>query len=297
MGSDGTPHDGPGVRTSAERLSEIRGELLALLNAREEPAPITVLILTFCRKADLFYGTSLIFNTLRAGFPTARIIVVDNASLPELRGTIASFAHRTGCEHFQIEDPCIDHPEFLDTALGAFAKSEHGENALVFLDPDVCLWENCEGFEFDGLMAGRLYRAFRPEITQTLAMPRLHTSFLWIPNARRLREAIAECQRYHYDFRPFDTWSTRLGGRWCRYDTGASLYAVLGNRMNAFTEEHLNCFDHIFSGCHIDWLEKALDQPTLDLFQTIHERAREGDLAALRGVGQLQDSLWQNPRW
>ena len=51
---------------------------------------INVFILTFCRNLDLFYGTKLIFETLRVGFPNAKITVVDNASLQKVRGEIES---------------------------------------------------------------------------------------------------------------------------------------------------------------------------------------------------------------
>jgi len=115
-----------------------------MLDASVSNGVPTVFILTFCRKMDLFYGTSLVFKTLRAGFPNSRVIVVDNASVATARCEIGALVRETGCKHYQIEEPDVDHPEFLQTVLSAFAASNGGDGALVFLDPDVCLWENAK---------------------------------------------------------------------------------------------------------------------------------------------------------
>ena len=276
------------------RFQELRHEWVQMLQESVCAGIPTVFILTFCRKMDLFYGTSLVFKTLRTGFPNARVVVVDNASVPSAREEISALARQTGCRHYQIEEPDLDHPEFIELALSAFAASHGGDGTLVFLDPDVCFWESCEGFHFDGLMAGRLLRSYECEAIETANMPRLHTSFLWIPSGRQLWQAIRDLRSQHYDFSPFATWTTKIAGRWHRYDTGCSLYAALGEHMNAFQEEHLRRFDHIFCGSHIDWLEDVLDPETLAIFKQAHAHAREGNLEALRGIGNLQETVWRN---
>jgi hypothetical protein len=269
---------------------------MQLLESGVSKSVPTVFILTFCRRVDLFYGTSLIFKTLRTGFPNSRVIVVDNASVPSARRKITELARKEGCEHYQIEEADVEHPDFLETALSAFAASGHGKGSLVFLDPDICFWENCEDFRFDTLMAGRLCRSYVCEATETVGMPRLHTSFLWIQNGMRLWQAICDIRRRHYDFSPFGTWTGKIAGRWHRYDTGCSLYAALGERMDAFEEKHLRRFDHIFGGSHIDWLEDVLDPSTLAMFKQAHADARNGNVDALRGIGKVQESVWQSLR-
>ena len=137
---------------------------------------ITVFTLTYCRKRELLYGTELIFKTLRQGFPNARVIVTDNASIAEVRPLIAEQARQTGCEYRQIEAPEIKHSDFIERTIREQAAA--GETgATVILDPDILLWEGCEDFEFDGLMAGMFLDAFDDPAFQCVTMPRLHTSF------------------------------------------------------------------------------------------------------------------------
>ncbi len=66
---------------------------------------INVFILTYCRNTELFYGTELIFKTLRVGFPNAKVTVVDNASIPEVRTEIELLAKENDCLFEQIPDP------------------------------------------------------------------------------------------------------------------------------------------------------------------------------------------------
>jgi len=143
-------------------------------------------------------------------------------------------------------------------------------------------------------MAGRVFRSYVCEATETVTVPRLHTSFLWIPSGRRLWQAILDIQREHYDFNPFGTWSAKIAGQWHRYDTGCSLYAALGDQMNSFEEKHLRRFDHIFCGSHFDWLEDVLDPSTLAMFKQAHADARDGNLDKLRGIRNVQDSVWRS---
>ncbi len=63
-----------------------------------------VFIVTWCREAELLYGSLLIFKTLRAGFPTAEVVVIENASPPELRGPIYAAAEAAGCVVQQLEE-------------------------------------------------------------------------------------------------------------------------------------------------------------------------------------------------
>ena len=258
--------------------------------APEMKRPINVFILTYCRRPDLFYGTELVFKTLRVGFPSARITVVDNASLPEVRAAIAELARATGCAFRQLPDPGIRHDEFIDRTLTEVAAEDAG--ALVFLDPDLCLWSSCEDFELPGLMAGKLIAAYDDEGMRCVTMPRLHTSFLWIPDARALAEEIQRIKASHFDFRPFLYFSVKLGDAWIRYDTGAALYAAIPDRVSAFTADHLDRYDHIFCGSHLDLLQPRMSEPLQDMMGRVHQHAREGNLQALKGIWRYQGQVW-----
>src|SRR5690349_7960271 len=131
-------------------------------------------ILTWCRWLEKLHGTTLIFRTLRVGFPNAHIRVVDNASRPDVRPTIQRLAEDCGAEHVQLEQE-VRHHAFLADTLQAQAAG-----TAIFLDPDLCFWEEVEHWNFDALMAGRLLPKYNCEYTGCVSHPRLHTSFLWI---------------------------------------------------------------------------------------------------------------------
>jgi len=239
----------------------------------------------------LFYGTELIFKTLRVGFPNAEVHVVDNASLPEAREAIESLARENECQFQQVSGKAIQHHDFIqDTILGLANNGTVGP--VVFLDPDICFWESCEDFSFDGLVAGKLTRAFHDSVTKTLTMPRLHTSFLWIPDVRKLGEEIRKARVNHFDFHPFTPYSFVFNGKWYRYDTGASLYAAFSDRVSRFTENHSNRYDHIFSGSHIDWLMASYDPGLRKFMVDVHARAKRGDVESLRGIWRKQNELF-----
>jgi hypothetical protein len=254
--------------------------------------PINVFILTYCRNPELFYGTSLIFKTLRTGFPNARVRVVDNASLPEARSEIARLAKETECALELLPPPGIAHHEFIERSLNALAaKPELGDKA-VFVDPDVCLWRDCEHLEFDALVAGLLLESYNDEVMQCVTMPRLHTSFLWVNHVDRLVQAIETVRRAHFDFDPFRAFSVKLGDLWLRYDTGASLYAALPEECRGFDESHMDYYDHIYAGSHFDLWQGKHPGELRNFMDTVHGLAKAGDLEALKGVWRRQAEVW-----
>jgi len=297
------PADGghPDLTVCRSRRHDVDFSGLAADLAREARAlgredRVTVFILTFCRKADLLYGSTLVFKTLRVGFPGAAVVVVDNASIPQARAEIAPLARDTDCRFLQIEAPSVEHHDFLSDVLEAMAGDDAPTGPVVFLDPDVCLWSCCEGFAFDGLMAGRYIRPSTVPATGALVLPRLHTSFLWIPDARRLWARIAAIKAVHFDFDPFRSVSIRMGAQWVRADTGASLYGVIRAEASHFADDHLDCYDHLFCGCHLDLLEAVLVGKDRDIVRRIHDHARAGDLSALKGAWREQTKIGQPAR-
>jgi len=259
---------------------------------RVQKGAANVFILTYCRNMELFYGTDLIFKTLRVGFPNANVVVVDNASIPEARTAVEVLAKENDCVFEQIPTPGIQHHEFIQNTLSAVADDSACEGPLVFLDPDVCLWESCEDFDFEGRIAGKLIIGFNDSITQAVMMPRLHSSFLWIPDARELQNTIRKIRTTHFDFEPFASFSFVLEGTWHRYDTGASLYAAIPDRVSYFDEQHLNRFDHLAAGSHIDLLYPHYNSTIREMMADIHKNAREGNLQALKGMWRHQKEVW-----
>jgi hypothetical protein len=251
-----------------------------------------VFILTFCRKMELFYGTELIFKTLRDGFPNAEVVIVDNASIRDAAIRVGELARASDCAFEQIQPPGLPHHEFLEATVTRVAEESDEPRPLVLLDPDICLWKNCEEMEFEAVVAGKFCPAFNDDVLQAVTMPRLHSSFLWIRSASALAEEIRNVKRRHFDFDPFRAFSVRMGGVWVRYDTGASLFAALPDRISLFAEPELERYDHLFCGSHFDLLENHYRGELRRLMTRIHEAAKSGNLEALRGIWREQDRLW-----
>lgn len=252
---------------------------------------IDVFILTYCRRPELLYGSTLVFRTLRVGFPTSRVTIVDNNSISDVRHVLRYLALREGCEYVQLDgDRASSHHAFLESVV-----ARAGAGTLVFLDPDVVLWQNCEGWRVGGLAAGRLIPCFADEFSGCVTLPRLHTSFLWIPDGERLRREVEELRRERIDFEPFRPFMFRNGDRWFRLDAGAALYGALPERMVAFGEAELNAYDHLFCGSHIDQVLPALAEDEREAFRRSHARAR-GDDRSLRGLWREQDQYFERRR-
>ncbi len=202
---------------------------------------MNVYVITYCSDPDYLNGTTLIFKTIRIGFPTARIHVIDNASIKKSREYIKQCADSVNATYSQLQEE-LEHWQILaDLAHNIW------EGTCILIDPDVCFWQNCEQWKFDVLIAGRLIPRFHDDYSQCITEPRLHTSFLWVNDAEKLRKAIKDiCERY-YEFYPFLPFMYRdENGQWIRFDTGASLYAALINRMQGITHAELRSYDYLF---------------------------------------------------
>jgi hypothetical protein len=252
-----------------------------------------VSILTYCRNPELLYGSTLVFKTLRVGFPSALVTVTDNCSVPSARGEIEALAKESDCRFQALSDRPVAHDRFIQDALRAAAEDPDCDGPLVILDPDLCLWRSCEHFRFDGLIAGKFMGPFYDSRTETRTQPRLHTSFLWIPDPKRLWAEILRIKHLRFDFEPFLPCSVRLEGSWVRFDTGASLYAALPDACSRFAREHLDCYDHIYAGSHLDWVAPGMDEGCRRMLEQVHQVARAGDLDALRGIWRYQDAVFR----
>jgi hypothetical protein len=260
-------------------------------DAAGSSSPIQVFILTYCRRAELLYGSTLVFRTLRIGFPTAHVTIVDNNSISEVRHVLRYLALRERCDYVQLDgDAACAHHNFLESVV-----ARAGGGTVVFLDPDVVLWQNCEGWRFDGLAAGRLIPCFADEFSGCVTLPRLHTSFLWIPDRERLRREVERLSCDRIDFEPFRPFMFRDGDRWLRLDTGASLYAAFREQMIPFGEAELNAYDHLFCGSHIDQVMPGLPEEEREAFRRSHARARAGE-EDLRGLWREQERYFERRR-
>jgi hypothetical protein len=118
-----------------------------------------VYIMTLCQRAELLYGSTLVFKTLRTGFPNSLIHVADSASTPAARQAIRQAAESCGAKFWQLDGRL----ELYDFLRRAVELQKTGQAA--FVDPDICFWESVEDWQFDGLAAGRYIPRHRCDFT------------------------------------------------------------------------------------------------------------------------------------
>lgn len=249
----------------------------------------TVYTLTWCKRSELLYGTTLVFKTLRDGFPNAPLRVFDAASAPECRDEIRTCANACHAQFSQLERR-VELGDFVEWALG-----NQRTGAAVFVDTDICFWQCIEDWEFDALAAGRFIPRHHCEFERCPSEPRLHTSLLWVPDVAAMNAAIVNVRRSHRYFRPFANIVVRFGDQWRYFDAGACLYSVYPEQMRHFDETQLDAYDHLFAGTYADSVLTRLSPETASIYAAIH-RTAQLDYRQLKGCWRQQEEYFQSGR-
>jgi hypothetical protein len=241
-----------------------------------------VTILTYCAHPALAYGTLLVFKTLRTGFPTADVEVFDNGSHPDVRDQVMAECARVGASFVGIKPQSwVDHYKWL-----VLERQHEAGRPLVIVDPDVIFWENCEEWDFTGsLLAGRRMR--RINAGPIVQHARLHPSHLWIPDVDALRQAMGTrgCELIAPALGAFD-------GETHFWDTFARLYEEMVHWCHGFSDEKLDCFDHLFYGSHLPAIA-AQAKESLGIIGYGHIFAATDNLEELRGIWRFQDAYFE----
>jgi hypothetical protein len=252
----------------------------------------TVCILTYCHNVNAIAGNALIFKTLRKGFPNAKVHIVDNNSIPIAREKIKKLAKENDCVFTQQEKTTF-HSQFIKEAIYMI------DDPIVILDPDICFWENCENWKFEALIAGRYIPEHNCNISAANTLPRLHTSFLSIPEPKKLKEKIVsiyESLPYKNAWDPFQHREFNIKGTWYRHDTLGNLYSTIKDEAYSFSEKELNCYDHVFYGAipnlTIPWLEKSYKEKV----EKWHSYIQENNIEKLKGIWKEQQLFFENSK-
>lgn len=245
-------------------------------------------IVTFCVDPQQLYGTLLTFQTIRRGFPTAQIIVLDNASLPAVRPRIRAEAEAIGAAWFQ-QDVQLPHAECIRMFLHL-----PGDAPLVMVDPDCIFWEVVENWQFpSALLAGRLLPTFFDTYTQCLTHERIHTSFAWFPDRAAFHQRFAYPTFRYFDCDPLRPVMLKVDERWQRWDTLAVATDVLEQDCVPLSEQQLDAYDHLFCGTHLPVVAPHLAPKWRQEWERIHGAVQGGDLMAAKGTWKLQDEFFK----
>jgi len=249
--------------------------------------PLTVHVLTHCVDPLLAYGSLLVFGSIRTGFPTARIEVVDNGSCEAMVPRIRAAAESVGAS-FEAR-PLVHYADHWHRNLFQREWPQH-DAPVVFVDPDVVFWKDCEGWDFgEALMAGHLQEFVPAGARHPAVSARLHPSFLWVASISRLRQALPDGSIKHVG-----CWTEVVAGAITYHNTLGPLYAAVQERCASFGEAELDSFDHLQSGAQLPAIFKSLAYSVLDgqLHPALaaHLAAAAGEVASLRGLWRRREA-------
>lgn len=240
---------------------------------------------------DAEIGSTLVFDTLRTGFPNAKIHVVDNSSIPSFKPKLKELAKRVDAHKF-FEINRTTHGRFITEVLNQVAEP------TVFVDPDVVFWDNMEyTVETDKLFAGR----YIPNILDCGGVyfeERIHPSLFVVPNPRRLLEEYWKVAGKEYVGKPFEAFSFMDGRNdyprkqfWRCFDVCAGIYAAIPNEAQNFEADDLDRYDHLFCGSLLNVLDQMeMSQESKDLIRFAEKLAKECP-EKLRGLWKTQEKV------
>jgi hypothetical protein len=250
--------------------------------------PPIVHVLTYCAHPTSAYGSLMVFDTIRTGFPTAQIEVWDNGSCAEVVPQIEEAAQKAGARFAAMKNW-----HYSDHLRWVLLERPHPEGVpLVLCDPDVVFWEAVEHWDFaPALMAGRLMPLMQH--SGVVAMPRLHPSLLFIPDVHELRRAVKEAEARSFAWDAVGPRTSWVNGQPRFWDTLSDMFNALCARCQAFGAAELDRYDHLFFGTHLVLLGAIAADGLRDLCIESHRLAATGNVHALRGIWRKQQTFFE----
>lgn len=242
-----------------------------------------VFIICFCDNLELKQSALLTLQYIRVGFPTTKdIVCIWTGGLENVK--------------FKVIELCsynnVTFTEYQTTATNDMVIKDiinRGLKKVLILDSDVIFWDNCEGYEPIENITGRFIPKHYCRYSKTIAMPRIHPSFVWITDCGKLINDIAMVSPAAKRFTKYDAISPTsvfVNGKCFFFDTFANLPVVCGK----FDVNMLNKYDHLFCGSYANDVDKSL-AGFLDYHKAIYVNH-----SLAKGIWKKQDEYFNNSR-
>jgi hypothetical protein len=218
---------------------------------------VKVHLLVTVRNPDLIGAATMVWNTIRIGFPTADIHATFNDVSIHHRSVLHDYLQSAGAERVSSNCFPLDHHHWILSLI------EKETEPFWICDTDICFWQNFERFEFKGAaLAGRYTPQFYCSFANARTCPRLHTCLLRIdPSEVKVLVKLYGEQFPDTYCTPRPTLADLIFPRYTPYrfgaiqkkyfsDTCSLLYAAIGGQM--FTNEQNSAFDHLNFGTLCD---------------------------------------------
>ena len=236
-------------------------------------------ILATCRKPELLGGTLLVFDTLRIGFPTAKVTVhLNNHACSK---QITAKADEIGC-HFVWVDTI--HHEWIEKLFLDEAEP------FWILDTDVVLWSSVEDWDMsECFLSGTYTPRFHDPFTKCDTQSRLHTCLMYFDPIKIMSKVTDRLAR-HVET-PFNPCVNLIHpvmiptqDRTFFFDTCALLHQAIGG--TAFKDDQLKCFEHLHCGTWSDLIESVFPR-----MRKIHDSIF-ADPQSARGLRDVQNEFY-----
>lgn len=243
-----------------------------------------VIIVSYIPDESAFFGNSLIFETIRVGFPNAKITVADNGSSMEMLLRLLPLADKVGASVRPYRR--MRHGEMLQVVF-----SNCQSEKCVLLDPDICFWEDLSDIDerpelapSDFIIAGRHIPAHFDFVSGSKQESRLHTSFVVVNNVPALNGLIAQA-----GIEPQETG----GGKKLYVSTMWEVTALAeqAGKCRHFPESILNAYDHIFMGTH-PHVSSNLPSSFRNKWEKSYKDS-QADFHTLRGAWRWQEEYFR----
>lgn len=203
-------------------------------------------ILVTCRSKEILRGSTLVFDSLKTGFPTAHVTVyLNNIQDESCKQEIIKACEKAEVQNIIDLKSTTIHHAWIETLVMT-------ENDPFFLlDTDVVFYESFEQFKFDTHLAGALSPEWDDEFTKSITRSRLHTSLLYVDPAT-VRGLVEEylSQFPKTEFNPpanlFYPLQLPLRDRSYFHDTCSLLYHAIGGA--PFTPRQMDAYFHMHFG-------------------------------------------------
>lgn len=238
-------------------------------------------ILATCRKLPMLRSSTLVFDTIRVGFPDEQIHVTVNTDIADAKREIVQSCEKVKATY---EHACTVHHKWIRDTL------ERSRSPLWICDTDMVFFNKFDASSLLGsALAGTFTPRFMDPFSKCMTMERLHTCLLYMhPRMIQHRITSWQLQVPETKFTPkvdlIDPLviPTLHGNTF--FDTCSLLYQAIGGQ--SFNDKQLASFAHLHCGTWADMIE-----PVMPGMLSMHKQAIENPEFA-KNLRKLQSDFY-----
>jgi hypothetical protein len=211
---------------------------------------------------------TLVLDSIRTGFPTANLSIWFNNMANGK--DIAPYVEKLGTDDDKYWVTVCPvrwhHARWIEMIVRNHHRDGEEKEPCIIIDGDMIFWESVEDYvvQSEALYAGMYVPMIFNDFARVVSMPRIHTSFMWIPDTDKLLDKVTEMYPYsdqpHGNYCPLDPFGPRvsyINHFPIFWDTCSTLYNMAGGQH--FDAQMLSKYEHLNSASFYDIMLERLD--------------------------------------